>query len=196
MHVGAAGAVKAVKYVVEVEGERFDVEVGPDDVRVNGRPVSVQLAEEETPGLGARSEVLAHLLLDGRPFTIAARRENARGVWNLELGGRRLTVSALDARRWALRAQKAVATRIAGPFELVAPMPGLIVDVEVALGDAIRKGQGVVIMEAMKMENELRSEVDGVVAAVRVQPGQTVERGELLAVIHPASGEPREPEHG
>lgn len=189
-----------MKYVVDVEGERFEVELGPDGVRVGGRAVSVQLVEGDARGAGPNSGILAHLLLDGRSFTIAARRDAVRPVWNLELAGRRLTVSAYEARRWALQGQSALAAgaagAAAGPFELTAPMPGLIVDVEVAAGDLVRKGQGLVIMEAMKMENDLRSEVEGIVTAVRVQPGQTVERGELLVLIEPPREPGKTPENG
>ena len=59
-------------------------------------------------------------------------------------------------------------------------MPGLVVKVEVAVGDRIEAGQGVVIVEAMKMENELRAEAPGVVAHVHVRPGQTVEKDQVL----------------
>jgi biotin carboxyl carrier protein len=59
-------------------------------------------------------------------------------------------------------------------------MPGLVIKVEVAPGEAVAQGQGLVVVEAMKMENELRAEAAGVVKLVRVQAGQTIERDELL----------------
>ena len=60
-------------------------------------------------------------------------------------------------------------------------MPGLIVRTEVGVGDRVRKGQGVVVMEAMKMENELKAEADGVVSRVMVEDGTAVEKGAVLA---------------
>jgi pyruvate carboxylase subunit B len=66
---------------------------------------------------------------------------------------------------------------------VVAPMPGLILKVEVEVGQAVKAGQGVVVVEAMKMENELKAPADGVVARIEVQPGQTVDKGATLLVL-------------
>ena len=67
-----------------------------------------------------------------------------------------------------------------GPRLIRAPMPGLITRVEVAAGDTVAAGQGLVIVEAMKMENELRAEAAGVVSRILVAPGQAVEKGAIL----------------
>ncbi|MBW3631158.1 MAG: biotin/lipoyl-binding protein, partial [Gemmatimonadetes bacterium] len=66
---------------------------------------------------------------------------------------------------------------------VVAPMPGKVLKVEVAVGDLVKAGQGVVIVEAMKMENELKAPVDGTVVSVSVEAGQTVEKGALLLTL-------------
>ena len=66
---------------------------------------------------------------------------------------------------------------------IVAPMPGLVVKVEVEVGQAVRAGQGVVVVEAMKMENELKAPADGVVAKIHVEPRQTVEKGTVLITL-------------
>jgi len=66
---------------------------------------------------------------------------------------------------------------------LVSPMPGKVARMMAKVGDAVKKGQGVVAVEAMKMENEIRSPRDGVVASLHAAPGQAVERGALLAVV-------------
>jgi len=62
-------------------------------------------------------------------------------------------------------------------------MPGLIVRINVAVGDTVRAGQGLIVMEAMKMENELRAAAAGVVKAVRARPGTAVERGSVLVEL-------------
>ena len=67
-----------------------------------------------------------------------------------------------------------------GPKPLRAPMPGLILRVEVEAAQAVKPGQGLVIMEAMKMENELKAAAAGVIARIHVQPGQAVEKGAVL----------------
>lgn len=161
-------------YLVDVDGARFEVEVGPHGVRVNGRRLGAELlAPEGLPRC---------LRLDGRSIPLLAARGAEPGAWTLELAGRAFTASALEPHRRRL-AQRAAAGSAAAAFRLVAPMPGLVVEVEVRPGDPVRTGQGLVIMEAMKMENELRSEIDGVVETVWVRPRQTVERGDPLVLI-------------
>ena len=70
-----------------------------------------------------------------------------------------------------------------GPLKLTAPMPGKIVKVLVAMGEAVEAGRGVLVMEAMKMENELKAARAGTVQEIKVQEGQAVETGALLMVI-------------
>lgn len=70
-----------------------------------------------------------------------------------------------------------------GPLKLSAPMPGKIVKVLVGLGEAVEAGRGVLVMEAMKMENELKATRAGTVQEIRVKEGQAVEMGALLLVI-------------
>ena len=84
----------------------------------------------------------------------------------------------------AVRAGKRKAAHSgSGPQRLVAPMPGKVVRVLVKAGDTVRARQPIVVIEAMKMENELRAGRDGVVAEMQVREGQSVEAGTLLAVV-------------
>ncbi|MCB0022198.1 MAG: acetyl-CoA carboxylase biotin carboxyl carrier protein subunit [Caldilinea sp.] len=71
----------------------------------------------------------------------------------------------------------------AGELAVVAPIPGLVVKVLAAAGDAIEEGQPLVILEAMKMENEIRSMRPGVIKSVEVAPGQRVEQNAVLIVL-------------
>jgi pyruvate carboxylase subunit B len=170
-------------YVVEVEGRRFEVDVDAGGVRVDGRAVRVEGLDGDRVGRGS-------LVVDGRPLPFRAERGTEPGAWEIEIGGRTWSVSALTRGRRTLRDRaRAVAGPAAATFRLTAPMPGLIVAIEVEPGTPVQKGQGLVIMEAMKMENELRSEVDGVVEAVHVRPRQIVERGAPLVVVAPAPPE-------
>jgi biotin carboxyl carrier protein len=73
-----------------------------------------------------------------------------------------------------------------GPQQLKAPMPGKVVRVLVKLGDEVRSRQPLVVIEAMKMENELRAAAEGVVSELRVVEGQSVEAGAVVAVVRPA----------
>ena len=71
--------------------------------------------------------------------------------------------------------------------DIAVPMQGTIVKVMVAVGDTVKAGQAVCVLEAMKMENNIMSEVDGEVKAVKVEPGQTVGAGDIVVVVEPAS---------
>ncbi|MGH9347374.1 MAG: biotin/lipoyl-containing protein, partial [Vicinamibacterales bacterium] len=85
---------------------------------------------------------------------------------------------------WARRPADAAGARTGdGPHAIVAPMPGKVVKVLVSAGDAVAARQGVVVVEAMKMENELRAAKAGTVAEVRVSEGASVEAGTVLVVV-------------
>ena len=87
----------------------------------------------------------------------------------------------LNGRR--ARGRKDDAAAGSGPLRIAAPMPGKVVRVLVKAGDAVRARQPVVVVEAMKMENELRADRDGTVAEIHAREGMSVEAGALLVVI-------------
>jgi len=161
-----------MRYFVTLAGRTLQVELEPEGVRVDGVEVSADLAHVE--GTDLRS-----LLLDGASYGILANlRED--GLWDLHLRGRRWAAEVVDERTRAIREMAGDAGAAQGPRPIRAPMPGLVVKVEVAVGDRVEAGQGVAIVEAMKMENELRAEAPGVVAGIRVSPGQAVEKDQIL----------------
>lgn len=163
-----------MRYHVTVRGEEYLVDVDGDGVAVDGRPVEVDLAA--TPG-----SPVHHLVLDGRSWTVVAEPGGERGVWRLTLSGlSAVDVEVVDERTRAIRALAEAGAARRGPEPLKAPMPGLVVRVEAEEGDVVEAGAGVVVMEAMKMQNELRSAARGVVRRILVQPGAAVERGAVL----------------
>ena len=164
-----------MKYVVEVQGERHEVEVGPDGVTIGGETLPVTL--EDLPGSPIRQVTIGNQV-----HRVIARRGASRGQYTLLLNGHRHVVEALDARTRAIRDLTATAGPT-GPAPLVAPMPGMIVRVSVAVGDVVAAGQGLIVMEAMKMENELRAAGPGTVTAVRVIAGTAVQKGAILVEL-------------
>ncbi|MFL5610140.1 MAG: acetyl-CoA carboxylase biotin carboxyl carrier protein subunit, partial [Gemmatimonadaceae bacterium] len=116
-------------------------------------------------------------------YRVVAQNQPGRGRYTLWVDGYRFEVEALDERTRAIRDQSAATAAPAGPAPVRAPMPGLIVRVNVKPGDTVQAGQGVVVMEAMKMENELRSTSAGVVRSVEVAPGAAVEKGAILVSL-------------
>jgi biotin carboxyl carrier protein len=165
-----------MKYIVDVRDARFEVEVGPEGVTVNGEPVDASL--HEIPG-----SALRQLRIGDTMHRVIARRGARRGQYTLLMNGHRHVVEALDARARAIRDLAAATAGAAGPAPLVAPMPGMIVRVSVAPGDVVSAGQGLIVMEAMKMENELRASGPGTVTAVRVVAGTAVQKGAVLVEL-------------
>ena len=165
-----------MKYIVEVHGTRHEVDVSPDGVRYDGELVATNLTD--VPGSPIRQ-----ISINDTVHSIIARRGASRGMYTLLLNGQRLEVEALDERTRAIRDLTAASNTSTGPAPLVAPMPGMIVRVSVVPGDAVIAGQGLIVMEAMKMENELRSAVAGTVTVVRVTPGTAVQKGAVLVEL-------------
>jgi pyruvate carboxylase subunit B len=110
-------------------------------------------------------------------------RPGTRGAYTLWLDGYRFEVEALDERARAIRELSGKSAGPSGPAPLVAPMPGLIVRVNAQVGDEVAAGQGIVVMEAMKMENELRAPAAGRVKAIHAGPGTAVEKGAVLVEL-------------
>ncbi len=162
-----------MRYVVDVGGRTLEVELDGGRVRVDG----VELVAELTDLPGTPGSLLA---VGDVVHRVGVVRGASRGRYTLSIEGRRYEVEALDERTHAIRQLSAKTAAPAGPAPLVAPMPGLIVRVSVAVGDLVQAGQGLVVMEAMKMENELRASSAATVKAVRVAPGTAVERGAIL----------------
>jgi pyruvate carboxylase subunit B len=166
-----------MKYVVDLNGERTTVELaGGDEVRVGDRTLRARLVDVEgTP--------VSLLTVGERVYRVIARRGDARGQYALSVDGHTFAVEALDERTRAIRDLSAATGAAAGPAPLVAPMPGLVVRVTVAVGDQVAAGQGLVVMEAMKMENELRAAAAGTVRAVHAVPGAAVNKGAVLVEL-------------
>jgi acetyl/propionyl-CoA carboxylase alpha subunit len=124
------------------------------------------------------------VLIDGVSHDVAL--ENAGGtpgsptsMIGVIIRGDRFDVELKDATKGVAASKPAAA----GPLKLNAPMPGKIVKVLVNVGDTVEAGKGVLVMEAMKMENELKASRGGIVQDLRVKEGQAVETGALLMVI-------------
>lgn len=162
-----------MKYVVTVAGRRVELSVGPDGIRIGDREVAARL--DDVPGTP-----ISLVTVNGVVHRVVVRREEGRGRYTLRIDGERHALEALDERTHAIRQLSAAAGVVAGPSPLKAPMPGLIVRVGVQVGDKVHAGQGVVAIEAMKMENELRAPAAATVKAIHVEAGRAVEKGTLL----------------
>jgi biotin carboxyl carrier protein len=162
-----------MKYTVTVNGADIVVELDGENARAGDSSVRARLSDLD----GGPERVLT---LGDEVHRVVVRPGETRGKYTLWVDGFRFDVEALDDRSRAIRELSAATAVPKGPAPLVAPMPGMIVRVNVAEGDVIQPGQGLVVMEAMKMENELRATSGGAVRRVLVAPGTAVEKGTLL----------------
>ena len=149
--------------------------LGRDGVEIDGIGVDVDFACLD--GAGVHS-----LLIDGHSHRLLARRES-KGRWGLHVAGRRFQAEVLDERTRAIRDITTAQAGPVGPSPVRAPMPGLIVRVEVSVNDIVTPGQGVAIVEAMKMETEIRSQTSGQVVVVNVGVGDAVKVGDSLMAL-------------
>jgi pyruvate carboxylase subunit B len=168
-----------VKYRVTVEGTEHEVEVIGDEVRLNGRVLSAHLAS-------VPRSPLRQLVLNGgaRTYAMVSGDEG----WVVLLSGHILPVSVEDERTRKLRSLTGADDAHDHGGVVKAPMPGLVLRVEVEVGQRIDQGTGVVVLEAMKMENEIRAGSGGVVCDIRVEPGQAVDKGAVLIELAPLQG--------
>jgi len=149
---------------VEREGDRYRFRLGDQHQR------QAQLIEVE-PGIFS-------ILLDGRSYE--AHAEPGAGCAWITIRGHRFRVAITDPRRWS---SKRAGAHGAEHEDVIAPMPGKIVRLLVEPGQAVEAGQGIVVMEAMKMQNEMKAHRAGRVAAIPVRAGETVAAGAILATI-------------
>jgi biotin carboxyl carrier protein len=169
-----------VTFEVEAGGTRRTIEVRPSRegwaITVDGRPLSVSLRRVD-----ARWSLLYGEASLTAPRSYEVAFEPPRGDEQVvHVDGRRVKVSFVDRTRRLRGHAKAGGP---GAREVVAPMPGRIVKVLVKPGDAVVANQGLVVVEAMKMENELRATRHGTVASVHVTEGVSVEANTVLVVV-------------
>jgi len=163
-----------VKYYVSVGGHTFEVAIQGGEARLDGEVVH---AEIHAVGSGP----LRLLRADGRVEAYAMVR--GEGGWQVYRAGQVWDTQVVDERTRRLQ-EVAAAGRADGAHVTVkAPMPGLVLRLEVEAGATVAKGQGLVVLEAMKMENELTAPMAGRVSAVHVRPGEAVAKGAPLVDV-------------
>ena len=168
-----------MQYEVEISGRLRQVHVH----RVESRFV-VTLDGHEWTVDAARIDAHTLSLLVGRAsHEVSISTDGASGQLAVAVGPVPLVVALNGRRRWGRKDDGGAGT---GPQRLVAPMPGKVVRVLVKPGDAVHRTQPLVVIEAMKMENELRAAREGVVTEVHVQEGQSVDTSALLLIVAPA----------
>jgi biotin carboxyl carrier protein len=164
-----------MRYITTVEGKQFLVEI------IDEKHVSVDGKVYEIDFESVSGQPVYSLIVDGKSHeAYAAQGEDN---WQVLLRGRLYPVTVEDEREKRLRSAAGGGVAETGEFHLKAPMPGLVVAIPVAEGQAVKKGQVLLILESMKMQNELKSPRDGTVGRLRVKAGETVEQKQTLLSV-------------
>ena len=161
-----------MRYIAEVDGLEFPVEILDEHhVRFGENVLEVDLA-------AVSCEPLYSLIVNGESFEgYVYPDENG---WQVLLLGQFYQVRVEDEREKRLRTESQGSVRLGAEFTLKAPMPGMVISVPVTEGQSVEKGQTLVILESMKMQNELRASFAGKVARIRVKAGESVEQKQTL----------------
>ena len=167
-----------MKLNAEIDGEKVALEVKREGGRVSAE-VGGRLYELEAREVGAGEYLLIH---GGRVYECRVGAEaGGRGGLRVSVGAREYGVRLTDPKH--LRGAGSGVGEQGGRAQVKAPMPGKVVRVLVEAGQAVEAGQGLVVVEAMKMQNELKSPKSGTVAELRAEPGSTVNAGDVLVVV-------------
>jgi len=164
-----------VKLQIEIAGKKRRVELTQAGERpvwtIDGQRLEADAAEV-SPGIYS-------ILINGKSFDVRVERLGSQ--LRVIAGGREFSVLLQDEREW--RRNRAGSVEAEGRQQVLAPMPGKIVRVLVSAGDSVRAGQGLLVVEAMKMQNEIRAPKSGTIDRVRVVEGQTVNAGEVVVIV-------------
>lgn len=163
-----------MKYVTMVNDKTFEIEILDDgSLTVNGVKRDVDFRALGPAMYSILAQNISHEL------TIEQRDENIEVL----MKGHLYVNHVLDERALLMAQRSGGLGGDSGEINMKSPMPGLIVTVKVEVGQAVKAGETVIILESMKMQNELKAARDGVIAAVHVAAGQSVEQNKLMLVI-------------
>lgn len=161
-----------MKYITIINDEQFEIEIDNEGkITVNGERRDVDFLS-----LGPS---LYSVITDNQSLQVVVEEE--QGIYQVLMGGHLYESKVFDERALLMAQRKGGLG--GGSGEIHSPMPGLIVSVTVAEGDPVEAGMTVVILESMKMQNELKSSITGTVKAIHVQAGKTVDKNALLIEI-------------
>lgn len=168
-----------MKLKAQLSGTEHDVSLnlgeGSAVAEVDGRRYELSVQER------VRGE---YVLINGTSVykcRVLQKRDSSGGSFDVALRGTNYEIAIVDPKR--LRSGQSTAAHHAGAAEIVSPMPGKIVRVLVAAGANVAAGDGVIVVEAMKMQNEMKAPKAGVVVSINASEGATVNAGDVLAVI-------------
>jgi biotin carboxyl carrier protein len=164
-----------MKYITTVNDQKYTIEIDQEgQITVNDQEYRVDFQQLSEGG------ILSLLLNQHSLEAIVEERDQS---WEVLIRGELYLVKVQDERAYRLAKARGITIEVTGEANVISPMPGLIIEVPVEVGQFIKKGDQVIILESMKMENELRAPRDGTVKKIWVSKGASVEKNELLVTI-------------
>lgn len=175
-----------MKLIANLNGEEHIVTVVPAKTGENLYAITLDGRKYQVDAHTMLSEIVT-TIIDGKSYDIDIEQQNISDPLDGQLGvrvrGRVVYLDMLDERHKKMRDAQMARFSEQGLVRICSPMPGKVLRVLVSAGDAVTEGQGLVVVEAMKMENELKSPKSGQVKEVLAKPGESVEGGALLLMI-------------
>jgi biotin carboxyl carrier protein len=164
-----------MKYITTVNDKTYEIEINQkNEVLINGEIREVDFHHDTSHGIFS-------LIIDNQSFEVVVEEKDDR--YHILISGSLYEVEVTDERTQRLARATGGLASTSGEISIRSPMPGTIVAVPVQEGDAVSKGQTIVILESMKMENELKAPRDGVISRVNVDAGDSVEQNKLLVSL-------------
>ena len=163
-----------VKYYARIGNNEYEVEIAEGQVLLDGEPVDVDIVRSGLPELYS-------VLFGGKSYEMLVTSD--RFNYTVSLRSHQFQVQVQDERSRRLNQARKLPTLPEGELAITAPNPGLVIKTLVNPGDSVEEGQPLVILEAMKMENEIRSIRSGMVKTILVSPGQRVEQNAVLIIL-------------
>ena len=163
------------KYFAEIEGVEYQIEILSDTrIAINGEPYELNFQ-------ALRQHLSYSLLLEGKSYEINIYQDN--GLWEVLLRGHQFSVKVEDERERRLRMAAGQSSKEEGKIVIQAPMPGLVIDIQVKEGQEVDEGDVLVILESMKMQNELTAPRAGRITRIQTKMNEHVERKQALLVL-------------
>jgi biotin carboxyl carrier protein len=176
-----------MKFVATMEGAQHTIEAQRDEgnpdvfhMTLDGKPYQIDARRMPSQ--------IVHVLMGHRSYDvdlerIAKRNDTLDGRIHVRVRGRVLRFEILDERRLKMKQAQGFRFEVGGVVPIDSPMPGKVIKVLAKEGTEVKEGQGIIVVEAMKMENELKTPKAGKVKEIRVKEGDAVEAGARLALI-------------
>jgi biotin carboxyl carrier protein len=164
-----------MKYSTTIGEKTYSIEINRDgEVTIDGQPYPIDLR--------AIDEFTYSLLLDNTSYEALVDMDSDEEV-NVLLRGRLYAAQVMDERATRLAKASGGVAASTGEITMKSPMPGLIVAIQINEGDAVKKGQTLIVLESMKMENELKAPRDGTIGSIKVKVRQSVDQHQALLVV-------------